>query len=161
MEVLIDGHVVLIDDEDLCIIKRRTWRVLKSWDKLYIRSQTTTYDKTKTNNHKTISFQLHREIAKAPPGMEVDHINGNIFDNRKANLRICTHQQNNWNKPTRRDSKTGLKGVNFDEARGKYQARIKINGKQLFLGRFSSAIEAHEAYKAKALELFGEYANFG
>ena len=37
---------------------------------------------------------MHRQIMNCPKGMEVDHINGNTLDNRKANLRIVTKAEN-------------------------------------------------------------------
>jgi hypothetical protein len=40
---------------------------------------------------------LHRLIMSPPKGMEVDHVNGNKADNRRENLRVCTHAENmNW-----------------------------------------------------------------
>ena len=54
---------------------------------------------------------VHRVIMNAPKGMDVDHINGDRLDNRKENLRICTRSQNSQNKKSRRDSKSGYKGV--------------------------------------------------
>jgi hypothetical protein len=46
----------------------------------------------RSENKKTI--YLHREIMQTPPGMDTDHINRNTLDNRKNNLRVCTHAEN-------------------------------------------------------------------
>ena len=52
-------------------------------------------------------------------------------------------------------SKYGLpKGVTFDRSRGKFVAQMSDGNKRVFLGRFSTAEEASDAYKAAA----GEFA---
>jgi hypothetical protein len=55
----------------------------------------------------------------APKGMSIDHINHNTLDNRKANLRIVTHQQNNTNRNgAYSTSKTGIRGVSIHQSNG-------------------------------------------
>ncbi len=46
-------------------------------------------------NNRT-SIRMHRLIMNAPDNYEVDHINHNRADNRRKNLRIVTHQENNF-----------------------------------------------------------------
>jgi len=48
---------------------------------------------------------MHRIIMNCPPGLLVDHINGNGLDNRKENLRIVTVEVNNNNAKSHRDAK--------------------------------------------------------
>src|SRR4051794_8623449 len=55
---------------------------------------------------------LHRFLLDVPSGFEVDHINRDKLDNRRNNLRIVTHQQNNMNKPGR-SLTSKYKGVGF------------------------------------------------
>lgn len=45
------------------------------------------------------------------------------------------------------------KGVNFHKASGKWMAQIRINGRQKYLGCFSTELEAHQAYQSKLKEL--------
>lgn len=104
------------------------------------------------------SMLLHRFIIDAPSDKEVDHINGNRLDNRKANLRLSTRIQNCWNSKWK--NKTGFKGVSIAKHgyNKKYIAAITCRGKVYRLGYFSTAREAGKAYDKKAHELFGEFA---
>lgn len=77
-----------------------------------------------------------------PNNMYVDHINGNRFDNRKANLRICSNQENNFNTTKRIINTSGYKGVWYDKVRDKWVSEIKINGKKIFIGRWSDIEDA-------------------
>lgn len=84
---------------------------------------------------------------------EVDHINGNPLDNRKSNLRLCTHRQNIQNRcgnHIRKSSK--YKGV--CRHKGKWMARICDN----YLGRFKSEKDAALAYDAAAEKLYSKFA---
>src|SRR5690625_2672181 len=69
---------------------------------------------------------LHRLIMNPPPDMVVDHINGDKLDNRRSNLRICSHRQNLWN--------TERINVDYRKDRKKWRARIERNKKSFFLG---------------------------
>ncbi|MGZ5988750.1 MAG: HNH endonuclease [Rhizomicrobium sp.] len=88
----------------------------------------------------------------------VDHRNTIRSDCRFSNLREATSSQNNRNVGPYRNNKTGLKGV--VAKRNKFSARIYDNGKNRWLGVFDTAAAAHEAYKAAALKLHGEFARF-
>jgi len=68
----------------------------------------------------------------------VDHININSIDNRIENLRILTHQQNQFN--------TNTKGYSWDKKKNKWQAAISINGKKKHLGYFKKEEDARQSY---------------
>jgi hypothetical protein len=70
------------------------------------------------------------------PDSELDHINGDKTDNRIVNLRKVTRRQNSMNRPVRSDNKTGIPGVFWEKACGKWRARIRHNGKNISLGVF-------------------------
>lgn len=92
------------------------------------------------------------------PTETVDHINGNSLDDRSANLRHATWTQNAWNHK-KRAKKTDLPmGVRMPPNSKGFQARIACNKKTYHLGVYSTPELAHEAYRAKRLELFGEFA---
>lgn len=98
---------------------------------------------------------MHRYIMNYPKGMVVDHINTETLDNRRINLRVCTHLENLWNS-NKFKAKSGLRGV---YKRGnKYEAIITHRRKTYRLGSFDTKEEAGKAYDRKAIELRGEFA---
>ncbi len=104
---------------------------------------------------------LHRFISEPPPGLHVDHINGDKLDNRRCNLRHCTQSQNQYNRKLDRANKSGYKGVCFDNFAGRWMASIKINKRFKFLGHYNNPASAHEAYRAAAVARDAVFANFG
>jgi hypothetical protein len=93
----------------------------------------------------------------APPGLVVDHINGDPLDNRKSNLRLATQADNSRNS-VQRGSNSGFKGVSYVAKRGLYFASIKHNGRTIGLGRHRTAEDAARAYDAAARRLQGQFA---
>jgi hypothetical protein len=91
--------------------------------------------------------------GELPRGL-LDHKNRNRQDDAIENLREATNSQNQQNNT--RCGSTGLKGVSY--RKGKYEARITLDGETRTLGRFDSADEAHGAYAAAAYTIFGEFA---
>lgn len=92
---------------------------------------------------------------------EVDHKDRNPLNNRLENLRLVTRSQNLHNMVNKRRSgnKTGLpKGVSRNASR--FFASIMVNGTRYHLGGFATPLEAHEAYKAKSIELMGEFSPY-
>ena len=83
-------------------------------------------------------MHLHRLLMNPPIGFEVDHINGNSFDNRRSNLRIVTHSENMQNSIRNLNTLTGERGVYMEKVKyGKgirYRARIWLNGKRIQVG---------------------------
>ena len=105
------------------------------------------------------TIYMHREIMQAPPGMDVDHINGSRSDNRRSNLRVCTRPQNLRNAGKRPGCLSQYKGVAVDRRyNNRCFARIWFEGRTIALGYFNDEVEAALAYDRAALKLFGEYA---
>ncbi len=80
------------------------------------------------------------------PHGEIDHINGDGFDNRIANLRLVDRFENAQNVKDLSTNKLGLRGVCYIPSRRKYRATIRANGKCTTLGHFETAEEARSAY---------------
>ena len=88
------------------------------------------------------------------------NINGDSLDNRKSNLRICTHAQNSKNLKVRKDNTSGFKGVCFTKERwrGKrWCAYINSNNKRIGLGRFLTKEEAALKYNEAVEKYHGEF----
>lgn len=138
------GHCFFVDDEDFSVLSEYKWHVLVGKDgHLYA-------------NSSEVGL-MHRFISKPTNGMLVDHINGNGFDNRRKNIRVCTATQNQANRRLNRNSSSGYKGVYWNKVAEKWASNIQLNGKRYYIGLFSTKELAAEAYNKKALEFFGEF----
>lgn len=93
-------------------------------------------------------------------GLHVDHRNGNGLDNRRCNLRAATASENHRNRRIRRDSRSGVKGINVN-AYGKYIAYIGHHGRLITIGQFDSLFDATKA-REKAVKMYhGNFAGTG
>jgi hypothetical protein len=99
---------------------------------------------TTRSNGKTV--RIHRLLMNCPEDKIVDHINGNILDNRRENLRIVDASSNaqNKRKNTLKKLISQYMGVCLDPRNNTWRAGITINKKNIGLGVFSSEIEAAE-----------------
>ena len=141
---LTNGKAVTVDDEDYHLAAQYRWHEAGGGYAAYGLRRTTIY--------------LHRIIAGAAPGMEVDHINGDTSDNRRANLRIATHQQNLANQRKQQGRTSQYKGVSWDRKRSKWVAQIKFNRQGRYLGVYTKEEDAARAYDTAARHYFGEFA---
>ncbi len=98
---------------------------------------------------------MHRQIMQPPLGMVVDHINRNGLDNRRANLRNCTRQQNLQNRYWRA-GRSKYRGV--CPQGDKWMATVGYNNQTIYLGLFETEIQAAKARDQKAKQLAGPYA---
>ncbi len=152
---LTQGMVALVDDEDFALVSRHKWCAGVSRYSYYAMTKV-------KRNGKWTTMKMHRLLCGLQPndGIQVDHINHNGLDNRRHNLRVSTHAQNQHNARPSRKNKTGFKGVCVDpHQRSKpFKSEIRTGVQRFHLGYFATAEDAARAYDAKARELFGEYA---
>jgi hypothetical protein len=99
---------------------------------------------------------MHRQIMKPPKGMVVDHVNGNGYDNTRANMRNVTHRENMHNMRKHAGTASIYKGVVRGKRAGTWYARIGWGGAHATAGPFEDEAEAARAYDRLAVELFGE-----
>ena len=93
--------------------------------------------------------------SSVPSGYEIDHINRDRGDNRWMNLRIVKRSRNNHNSNPHRNNTSGVKGVSWVKRDNKWDARIKIGGKVILLGR-------HEKFEdAVAARMVAEQSHLG
>lgn len=91
-------------------------------------------------------------------GKVTDHINGDNQNNRRYNLRRVTKTQNQYNSKTPKNNKSGIAGVNFHKASGKWRAYITDSqGKQKSLGLFKEIDGAIQARRTAEIQLYGSY----
>ena len=146
----LDGSFFLIDAADLPAVSRYTWC---SGKRGYPIAHTS---RRNNEGHKTIA--LHRYLLKPGPGYDIDHISGDKLDNRRANLRICTHQQNMFNQKMRRTNTSGFYGVSQVKNTGRYEAYIHYDGEKKHLGTYKTAEEAASVRDKAAVRFFGAFA---
>lgn len=108
-----------------------------------------TVNYVKCRAHRVIWLLAHGEW----PTDQIDHINGNRGDNRIANLRPATFWENARNQKRRSTNKSGVQGVVWDKAQGKWQARITADNRQRHLGYFDRFEDAVARRKAEELAL--------
>lgn len=97
-------------------------------------------------------------LGKTPTGHVWDHINRDVLDNRRSNLRVVTYAVNAINKSVERESFSGWRGVRFDK-RSRIRpwiAGLGLNGKEIWLGSFVTKEEAIVARQRGELKYYGE-----
>lgn len=150
---LSQAKYALIDDEDMESVSRFRWHVTNHG---YVRTRFC-MGRVGGKRQQTSMF-LHRLIMRPAKHLEIDHINHNPLDCRRANMRICTKAENMHNQLIRKGMSSQYKGVCWYRPSAKWKAQIKHNGKLIYLGYFTNELEAAQVYDAAARELFGEFA---
>jgi hypothetical protein len=91
----------------------------------------------------------------------VDHIDGDGMNNQRGNLRLATPTQNALNRRKYRNNTSGVKGVSWSEKEQRFQAYLKVNGRQKKLGRYKELVDAEAAVRAARELHHGRFANHG
>lgn len=130
----------LIDKEDVAKVSKHKWWMNDG------------YATTKLNNS---SVYMHNIILKTKD--IADHINRNRLDNRRDNLRNVSRSENMMNSKLSKRNRSGVKGVTYDKARGKWMAQIRANKKSYALGRFEMFDDAVKIRLVAETKYFGVF----
>jgi len=142
-----NGKIIIsmIDLDDYDFVKMHSW------------SDTNGYLETKINNKR---IKLHRVIMHLEKNSNdvIDHISGNVLDNRKTNLRICKTYENSRNRQKSLNNKSGFPGVVWYEVNKKWRSKICVNRKTIHLGYFNDIKDAVKARIDAEKKYYGKFA---
>lgn len=147
---LTGGGVTLVDRDVWEWARAFSWRPMGSHDGMPGYAA-----RTQRQNGRSRPIYLHREILRPPPGYVTDHINGDRWDNRRANLRAVTHSQNRENlSPFNPRSRSGYRNVVWSGAGRCWLVEIRVGGRLTRggrFGRFEDAVAAAQELRARLM----------
>lgn len=138
-----NGHIGKIDAEDIDLLTGRRWHAYRGskCERYYVRSS-----ENKTRKAET----MHNLLC--PQWKEVDHINRDGLDNRKANLRDGKNVNINVkNQSKRSDNTSGKTGVHYSTSKDSYIIQWPEDGKRRCKS-FSVSRYGKDGAKRKAIE---------
>lgn len=148
--------VALVSSTDYHLVANLKWRANKANDTKFYAARTLPKQLRPDGTIKRSILYMHRLIANVTAKeIIVDHFNGNGLDCTRDNLIVS---EATWNTHNRENEigEAGYRGVSRD--RGRYRARIRRHGEEIYIGCYATPEEAAIAYDAKALALFGPLA---
>lgn len=139
----------LFDVEDYDLIKHYYWSTTSTG---YIQST------KRPSENNGIAMFFHRLVMGKTNIREdeVDHINRDKKDNRKENLRVCSHAQNMKNSSMQKNNKSGYLGVYWSKKDKSWYSQITLNRKHIHLGYTKTKEEAIIQRLKAELFYFGE-----
>lgn len=131
--ILIDGRIAIVDAVDFPLVSPYRWRA----DKYGYVSHTVG---PRDNRRK---IYLHRFLVGAPDDFDVDHKDGDVFNNQRRNLRVTTRSGNLRNRHYGRRPAHGVSNVVYRPDRPRsYQVRFYVDGHSRSFGSYNTLEEA-------------------
>lgn len=151
------GYVAIVDDEDYERLSEWNWHVIGRAPYIYAVRKRRVGEGEFWRTKRVLYMHCAVVNADGDGLIRVDHFNHNTLDNRRANLRICTHGLNLANQRST-TGQSRFKGVHWRKDRHRWRARIRINRKDYSLGYYCHEEDAARAYDKAAIEAWGEFA---
>lgn len=142
--LIYENEKYLFDIEDYEKIKLYYW---KSNDKGYLTHWQASFDENGKRKSKYIYFHKFILGLNDSPN-KVDHIDRNNHNNKKSNLRECTHQENIFNSSIGKNNTSGVIGVHYNSTKGTWVASLMKNGKHIYT---KNSIDKQEAIRNRLL----------
>lgn len=148
---LTQGLVALVDDSDYEAVSQFRWYAHRQ-RRFNVYAKRSVADPTR--RQRQLGVSMHCWLLGA---LGVDHINGDGLDNRRANLRVATPQQNRANCHAVEGTSL-FRGVYLYKRSRRWVAQINHGGHKVWIGVFVDQEAAARAYDEHAREVFGEFA---
>lgn len=135
--ILYNGTVIsaYIDADLYESASKLCWRISKKRSKYYVVSGSA--------KKGTLTYLHSFVMGGAPDGKEIDHIDGNSLNNRRANLRVVDRQTNIDNlRATRIDNSIGIRGITINKNTGKYLVDFYYHGRRYYSKEWPTIEEA-------------------
>ena len=137
---LTQGKVALVDDCDYEKLSQHKWHARKDLNTYYAQRRI-------CKDGKWILIHMHREIIGTPDGMKTDHIDRDGLNNQRANLRVCTHQENMMNMRKRKDNTSGDRNVYWKKSQSRWEVLMQYKNKTYYGGEYKDKNDAIQAAK--------------
>lgn len=140
------------DIEDYELIFQYYW---KPNDKDYLAHWYASYDENGKRKSKYIYFHKY-VMGLNDSSNKVDHIDRDNHNNRKRNLRECTHQENIFNSSISKNNTSGVIGVNWNSTKGTWTASLMKDRKHVYTKNTISKKEAIRNRLLAEIKFFGK-----